>query len=163
MSDKDAIRILIVEDEKSFQIIFERLVKPLTEHFKGSTVTVASRLRDAMQIIAGYPPPDIVILDLNLPDSAMAETIKRLDEIEERCPLIIVTGYSTDLVRGLIKSQREYEIVQKDENLYTKLAKAVVAVFSAWHRKKEQQDRQEQQDRIDRMEEIVREHGHEQG
>ena len=81
----DRIHILIVEDEKPMADLMERLVKPLLSHFAGSQVTVAHKLVDALLTVRAYNAPDIVLLDLTLPDSDIENTMNHIDEIDSRC------------------------------------------------------------------------------
>lgn len=129
------LKILIAEDEEPFQLVFKRLLKPLLDAFEGSQVTVTKTMSEAMQIIASHPRPEIVILDLNLLDSNIEATIKRLKEIEDFAPLVIVTGYQVEFVTKLIGEGHQYEIITKDEGLGG-LIGAITRAISRWHERR---------------------------
>lgn len=146
------LRILIVEDELPMQEALSLIIDPLLKHFEGSSLTKTGSLTEAMAIISKYPYPDIVILDLTLNDSGMEATIAKLDDIEERAPLVIVTGYQVEFVETLIKSARKYEIISKhDKSLASRLISAISSVLSSRY----QRDYTEQVKRIERMQEII--------
>src|SRR5512140_2533045 len=83
------LRILLVEDDKRDVVLLKRML----DMFKEATFQTvnAETLADGLEM-SGKHCPDVVLLDLNLPDSLGVET---LQEIRKRCadlPIIVVTG-----------------------------------------------------------------------
>src|SRR5260370_30874636 len=81
--------LLIVDDEPSILLAFrrayrERALEVLTAETAGAGLTLAQTHR-----------PDVVILDVQLPDMTGLEALQRLREIDARCPVIFITGKST--------------------------------------------------------------------
>lgn len=127
-----SLRILIVEDNSGMVTVMQQLVSPLLLKFPGSIVTVAHEMEEALSAIRTVPLPDIVLLDLSLPDSTIEETILRIDEIESQCPVLIVTGHAIDRVRKLIA--RPVEVVEKiNLNEPGLIIRVMIKVIAAWH------------------------------
>jgi DNA-binding NtrC family response regulator len=83
-----AIRVLIVEDNPGDAALIRRALRSVkSREFQISHV---SRLSSALECIHRYI--DIVLLDLNLPDSHDLETLHQLRAREPHLPIIVVTG-----------------------------------------------------------------------
>lgn len=83
-------RLLIVDDEPRFAAFVERVAEPL-----GYDVEVTNHGRD-FQSAYRRSPPDIVIIDMVMPDIDGNELVLWL--VEQRCAadIIIITGYHPD-------------------------------------------------------------------
>ena len=79
--------ILVVDDS----IEFSRLAAKLLE-IHGYQVTVANEGRKALECVDSHCP-DLVILDLNLPDINGMEVLKRIKERNEDTAVVVITGY----------------------------------------------------------------------
>jgi two-component system nitrogen regulation response regulator GlnG len=78
--------LLIVDDEPSILLAFRRAFRDpalvlLTAETAAEAVALASAHR-----------PDVVILDVQLPDGSGLETLARLRDLDARCPVIFITG-----------------------------------------------------------------------
>src|SRR4051812_12438070 len=83
-----AIRVLIVEDNPGDAALIRRALRSVkSREFQVSHV---SRLSAALESIHQYL--DVVLLDLNLPDSQDLETLHQLRAREPHLPIIVVTG-----------------------------------------------------------------------
>jgi DNA-binding NtrC family response regulator len=81
------IRVLIVEDNPGDAALIRRALRSVkSSEFEISQV---SRLSSALECLRYL---DVVLLDLNLPDSNDLETLHKLREHEPRVPIIVVTG-----------------------------------------------------------------------
>jgi nitrogen regulation protein NR(I) len=81
--------LLVVDDEPSILHFFRRA-------FPGPDVT----LRTATSASEGLEKartdhPDVVILDINLPDTSGLETFRRIHEMDARIPVLFITGHGT--------------------------------------------------------------------
>lgn len=86
-----SIRVLLVEDNKADA----RLVKEALQDAQGSfELTTVDRLEKALVAIA--EAPDLVLLDLSLPDSHGLATLARLRLAAPAVPLVILTGYEDE-------------------------------------------------------------------
>lgn len=129
--------ILIVEDEEQMAGLLAKVVQPLMKHWPKCKVIFARTLKDAMLTIAASPPPSIVLLDLTLTDSQRQNTISKIEQMEERSPLIIVSGSAREEIMALL-NDREVEIISKDDALSSGnfLVLAILRVIKLWNEKK---------------------------
>jgi two-component system nitrogen regulation response regulator GlnG len=81
--------LLVVDDEPSILLAFRRA-------FRDTPVEVrtADSAADGLAL-AQQHPPDVVILDVQLPDMTGLEVLEKLRELDARSPVIFITGKST--------------------------------------------------------------------
>ncbi len=81
--------LLIVDDEPAIQHAFARA-------FRGADLTLKSAhtAAEALAVVASQPP-DVIVLDVQLPDASGLETFHRIRALDERLPVVIVTGHGT--------------------------------------------------------------------
>jgi two-component system nitrogen regulation response regulator GlnG len=81
--------LLVVDDEPAIQHAFQRA-------FRGADVTLksATTAAEAVEQI-GRERPDVVVLDVHLPDATGLDTFHRIRRIDARIPVILVTGHGT--------------------------------------------------------------------
>ncbi len=89
--DRPLLRILMIEDDATS---IERVSRLLEEAagFAYQLDTVGS-LKEALDRIHAHPF-DVVLLDLNLPDSKELDTLDRFLEVAPRMPVIVITAQS---------------------------------------------------------------------
>jgi len=90
--------ILVIDDEPAILHAFRRV-------FRGSdfTLNTASSAAEALQAIA-QATPDVVVLDVHLPDAKGLEAFRKLRSANSRIPIILITGHgTTDLAIEAIK------------------------------------------------------------
>ena len=87
---EDKIHILLVDDEPNFVEAMSLWLK-----VKGYSVSVASSGKMAIQIIKGQSP-HIVFLDIKMPDMDGVETLRRIRQINQKLPVIIITAYADE-------------------------------------------------------------------
>lgn len=140
----DALHILIVEDSDAVSMAIAKMVRPLIGHFPDSKVTIVTSLRAALKIIFGedQAAPDITILDLNLDDAAMGETVTHLDSIADHTPLVIISGMPRHVVESEIRraGQTAQTVIEKAGDLFfgREFLWQIIDVMRFWRRKKEQ-------------------------
>src|SRR5262249_49017110 len=80
----DNVEILVIDDH----VLIREALRGVLKEVKGdATVLEASSCSQAMQVIAGHPDLDLILLDLNLPDR---DGFSVLTELGERYPAIAV-------------------------------------------------------------------------
>ena len=92
---ENILHILLVEDDP----LAAKLVQLILSKGKGleSKTTHVTTMADAKETLAkqGF---DIILLDLNLPDSSTEETLDRCVELAEKNPVIVLTGNDSEEV-----------------------------------------------------------------
>ncbi len=79
-------RVLFIEDEPALRISYERYFRPrYTMTFASSGAEALTRLAEA--------PPDVVVLDMRLPDTDGVDLLRRIRDVSPDLPVIITTAY----------------------------------------------------------------------
>lgn len=81
--------LLVIDDESSILKAFERAFSS-----DKTKVLTANRAIAGEEIFAAAKP-DVVVVDLSLPDKSGLECFQRLREIDARVPVIFITGHGT--------------------------------------------------------------------
>ena len=82
-------RVLLVEDEDSIRLLYQQELED-----RGYEVICAADGRAAVRL-AQEQPPDVVIMDINLPENMDGmESMSRILSHDRNVPVIINTGYS---------------------------------------------------------------------
>jgi two-component system response regulator MprA len=97
-------RLLVVEDDPQVRAMLTRALA-----FEGFEVEAAPDAATAMTSIRTLPP-DLILLDLLLPDDDGVEVCRRLRSAGERLPILMVTARDTvaDRVEGLEAGADDY-------------------------------------------------------
>lgn len=85
-------KILVVDDNPEFAEIVARILE--NQGFETSTVPSGNAAIDKVS----SEPPELVLLDLKLPDISGGEVLRRIKEINEDTSVIILTGYGGEQV-----------------------------------------------------------------
>jgi two-component system OmpR family response regulator len=105
MTDNDRIpQVLVVDDEPNIRELVQVALK-----FHGCSVTTAGTGKDALRQ-AGSDRPDLIVLDVMLPDMDGFEVCRRLRAAGNEVPVIFLTarGTSSDTVTGLALGGDDY-------------------------------------------------------
>ncbi|MBN1808291.1 MAG: response regulator [Planctomycetes bacterium] len=82
--------VMIVEDEDNQRLLY---VRELGD--EGYDVIEAAGGRDAIDIIRSGKKPDVVVLDISMPDMDGIETLGKILSQDNSIPVILNTAYST--------------------------------------------------------------------
>jgi DNA-binding NtrC family response regulator len=119
---KKEIRVLLVEDDSVDSIGMQRLLKSYTgARFQFST---ASRLEEALEKMDSSFF-DVVVLDLNLPDSHGGETILRTLMHSASVPLIIFSGNRSQHLSESARMRGIYAYLFKDLGAMSQLPRTL--------------------------------------
>ena len=112
-----AYRILLIEDNPGdADFVFE--------HFMHETDTVASishagTMAEALKLLQEAPPQegpyDVVILDLDLPDSQGMETVRQVHALAHHTPIVVVSGVVDEQLRTAVLAEGAEEAFSKNE------------------------------------------------
>ncbi|WP_256966991.1 response regulator, partial [Streptomyces caniscabiei] len=96
-SATSAARLLVVDDEEGI-----RSMLTMALEFLGHQVTAAATGRQALQAVTRHDP-DLILLDVNLPDLSGFEVCRTLRDRGNTVPVLFLTGLGgvDDRVRGL--------------------------------------------------------------
>ena len=81
--------ILVVDDEEAVLRLFQKILK--NEEY---TVLMANNGKTALEQVE-RKRPDLVILDLKMPDMSGIETLRRINRLNVNTEVIIITGYGS--------------------------------------------------------------------
>ncbi|HET7489924.1 MAG TPA: response regulator transcription factor [Acidimicrobiales bacterium] len=97
-------RVLVVDDEENITFLLDSALR----HF-GFDVKVASNGRDALKEVERFNP-DVMLLDVMLPDLDGFEIVRRLRSDGQKVPVLFLTARDTvdDKVRGLTLGGDDY-------------------------------------------------------
>jgi two-component system nitrogen regulation response regulator GlnG len=95
--------LLVIDDEPAIRHAFQ---KAFAAPVRVRTATTAAEGLDAV----AADKPDVVVLDVRLPDATGLDTFRRLKAIDARIPVILVTGHgTTDLaIQAMTEGVYEY-------------------------------------------------------
>lgn len=85
------IKVLLVEDNTEHAELLERLLG--FSEYPTFAVATAASLAAGFEKLRGWEP-DIVLLDLSLPDSDGVETFRRMNAVAPAVPIVILSGIS---------------------------------------------------------------------
>jgi DNA-binding NtrC family response regulator len=123
-------KIFIIEDDK----IFSRLLDHHLSHHEKHDVETFSTGKEALQNL--YKNPDMVSLDINLPDIQGLEVLKRLKEYNKDLPVIVVSGQE-DLETAIRLFQNGiYDYIIKGEDAKERLWNAAKNIRDAHYLKR---------------------------
>jgi signal transduction histidine kinase len=94
MMDKIATQVLVVDDNAADRnlVRLSLLAAP-----RAYNLECAARLSEGLEML-GKQPPDVVLLDLDLPDSQGTETIQRVVSQAPQVPVLVLTGTADDSI-----------------------------------------------------------------
>ncbi len=98
------ITLLIVDDEVEFATtLAERM------ELRGITTQTANNGKDALEMVHSSPP-DIVILDLKMPDMSGLDVLQRIKAIHPAIEVIMLTGHGSTAsgIEGMEKGAFDY-------------------------------------------------------
>ncbi len=81
--------ILIVDDDPNQRALYEEELSD-----EGYAILTAEDGRQALQV-ASDSPPDLIVMDVNMPKMDGLDTMARFLEIDRRIPVIIHTAYAS--------------------------------------------------------------------
>ncbi|MCU4925429.1 helix-turn-helix domain-containing protein [Halobacteria archaeon AArc-dxtr1] len=151
--EPSAISILLIEDNPGdSRLIREMLdrndelikrVHPDETESRKPTITVERRLEDGLETLK-TTPVDVILLDLNLPDSRGIETLEAVNGAAQTVPVVVMTGLRDQEV-GIQAIQRgAQDFLVKDEVSSPLLVRTIHHAIERARQRRERRERQEQ-------------------
>lgn len=110
-----ALRVLVVDDEPLVLWSITEMIRAY-----GMEVQEAADARSALRTITGEGrPPDVVLLDLNLPDSSDLGLLTMIRRIAPTSRIILMTAFGTPEVRAEARKLGVVNVIDKPFDLDT--------------------------------------------
>jgi two-component system, NarL family, sensor histidine kinase UhpB len=108
------LNILVVEDNASDQFLLEQML--LSSRLRINKIFCASTISDAKRILTSSGI-DFVLLDLSLPDSFGIDSLKSINHLIQRIPVIVLTGLADyDVALEALKQNAQDYLVKGEIN-----------------------------------------------
>jgi len=113
--ENKSIKVLLIEDDPSAAALYQKIFRATQK--TSFDVRWADNLAKALKY-EKYGTFDVILLDLNLPDSSGFDTFAKVKEAARNTPIIILTGLEDEEleIRTAIKGARNYITKAKFEN-----------------------------------------------
>ena len=114
-------KILIVDDEENIRLLYE---EELSE--EGYNVQTSSSIKDALKKIEKFNP-DLIILDIKMPEIDGLEGLKKFKELFKDIPVILCSAYESYKQNFITWSAEDYVVKSSDlTELKEKIRKILV-------------------------------------
>ncbi len=137
-------RILVVDDDEGLLILMAETLR--AEEFEVTTAVSAQAARAEL----AAAPPDLMILDLKLPDGAGPGLVADLQRDREPVPFVVVTGQGDQKVAVEVMKQGALDYVMKDTALLDLLPAVVRRALAGVHAERALAAAQAEQKRLER-------------
>ncbi len=121
--------LLVVDDEPSILLAFRKA-------FRDPTLTVLTAETAAAGLeLAREHHPDVVVLDIHLPDVPGLEMLRRLRELDARSPVVFITGRSTTdtAIEAMKLGAYEYLLKPLELSVLRQVVDRALAISRAMH------------------------------
>src|SRR5204863_6461629 len=81
--------LLVIDDEQNILYAFKQSFRA-----PAFTVLTASSAAEGLEMFT-QARPDVVLLDIHLPDASGLDTFQQLRQLDARIPVILITGHGT--------------------------------------------------------------------
>lgn len=128
---KTILAVLLVEDSRDDAEIVSRPVKAI---WPASKLDCVGSLKDAAIFLSDHKP-EVILLDLNLPNGAGVKVVQAIRAMAESSLLIVVTGHpDLHTAEEAIKSEAD-GYISKDDITHQSLSLAIIVAVA--HRERE--------------------------
>ncbi|WP_226005510.1 bacterio-opsin activator domain-containing protein [Natrinema salinisoli] len=160
----EALQILLIEDNPGDARLIQEMLRDTEElaqrvhpgEATGQTPEISreTRLENGIDVIDSEPT-DIVLLDLNLPDSEGVNTLERVHEAAAETPIVVLTGVRDQQV-GVEAIQRgAQDFLVKDEVTSELLIRTIHHAIERAKQERERRQQREYLEALNRLNRIV--------
>ncbi|RQG95303.1 bacterio-opsin activator domain-containing protein [Natrarchaeobius oligotrophus] len=159
----DTIRILLVEDNPGDARLIEEMLKETDELAQriGSSESGAQttetirekRLEDGIETLRSEPI-DVVLLDLNLPDSEGLQTLDRIQDENDATPVVVLTGLRDQQVGVKTIQRGAQDFLVKDEVTSELLVRTIHHASERARQERERRHQRKQLEALNRLNRI---------
>ena len=107
-SSQRTLRVLLVDDDDLVRETFLNMLEVVGHHPQG-----VSGGREALRHLAEGPLPDLVIMDINMPDMDGLETLGHLRSRWPGLPVLMLSGHVDDRAQGLLEQYPGVRVLHK--------------------------------------------------
>jgi two-component system, cell cycle sensor histidine kinase and response regulator CckA len=137
MAEQTTCRLLLVEDNPAdADIASEHLSNVSTWRFE---IIYVTRLQEAIKVLR-QEPIDVVVLDLNLPDSTGIETLRRLRAVRDDIACFVFSGLASEELRYAALREGAQGFIEKSHHPARMLAQSILSAIE--RQRSQQQQRQ---------------------
>lgn len=115
-------KILVIEDNKPDFFLVKTY---LSNYTSSNNISHSSTLADGIKSLL-TDPPDVILLDMNLPDSCGLETIRKMSEHNSEIPVVVLTGNNDIEFGKTVLSLGASDYLSKDSITEESLWKSVI-------------------------------------
>lgn len=115
MKAQDAKAILVVDDDPDYSDLMR-----LRLENAGFKTVCASNGREALELLKGEFSPDLIIMDVDMPEKNglatlinMEVQLKKVGKKSKRAPVIVATGIPGEKIKEIMMSQNIDDFLQK--------------------------------------------------
>lgn len=81
--------VLLLDDARAIRSVYAEVIRQA-----GFEAYTASSAEEGLQHIAEHGAPDLIVTDINMPDTSGIEFCKRLRKLTKHTPIIVMSAYS---------------------------------------------------------------------
>ena len=161
---QETLSILLIEDNPGDVRLIEEVFRDAKELLQRVTagqpdssypqIHHESRLSDGLEYLETNEV-DVILLDLNLPDSRGLETLKSVSDATEMLPIVILTGLADRQIGIEAIQQGAQDYVVKDEVTGDTLIRTIYHAVERSHQEREQMRRREQLEALNNLNQIA--------
>jgi DNA-binding NtrC family response regulator len=105
-------KILVIDDEEGIRSLLDTLLSR-----KGYEVVLAASGQKGLELFR-RERPDVVVLDLKMPEMDGVTVLKQIRCVDQRLPVIVLTGVGTPETEQQVYSLGVNEFVEKEFSLH---------------------------------------------
>ena len=132
------LRIVIVEDEPAHA---EAILRAFEDAGLGGDISVAGTLKEYRESVSNRPP-DVALMDLNLPDGRAVEVLELPPE-DGPFPILIMTSFGNEEVAVEALKAGALDYVVKSPEAFAAMPRTVMRVLREWNLLQERKRAQE--------------------